>query len=104
MEADSTASRPRRNLHQLANCADDLDELFVMCAHATFELVQPPGNIGIRGDDFSYPHERSHDFDIYVNGALTSKNTGKHRHALLGKSVRGPPKTHFCLWIGGHNL
>ena len=72
----------------MADSADDLNELLVMLANASLQIVEAGGKLAVGGEDLSKAHEGAHDFDIDPNRPLAFENAGEHSDALFGKGER----------------
>lgn len=59
--------------HELTDCLDHMNELLVVVAHAAFELVQPAGQVGVRGEVFPQTDKGSHDFDVDLHGPFAAQ-------------------------------
>ena len=46
----------------------------------------------------------THDGDVYLDGAITMENAGKHGDALFGEGIRPMAQAHFEGGIGNHRL
>jgi hypothetical protein len=53
-----------------------------------FEGGQLAGQVGVRREEFAETHERPHDLDVDLGGALAVQDARQHGHALLSESVR----------------
>ena len=71
--------------NQLFDCFKDDSELFVIFFLQRLDLSC---ELAIRIHEPAQLHEGAHDGDVDLDRALGAKNARKHRHALLGKSVR----------------
>ena len=65
--------------HQLANRVEHAFELPVVFP---FEVIEPFGQILVRGQPLPQPHERPHDLDVDRNGSLAVQHAGKHGDAV----------------------
>jgi hypothetical protein len=76
-------------LNQLSQrVKDDLDVMIVGIA-AFFELAQFVRDVSVAHRHLTQGHERTHDGDVNLHGALTFEHGGEHGDTLLRERV-GP--------------
>ncbi|HKZ00646.1 MAG TPA: hypothetical protein VJ180_00305 [Pyrinomonadaceae bacterium] len=83
-KTDPSALRRRRR-HEFPDRVKDNFKLLIVLV---FDGVEPARQFFVRREELPQAHKGSHDFDIDLYGTLAPKDTGEHRHALLGKRVR----------------
>ena len=57
------------------------------------QRLKLPGQVCMGGKHLAQSNECAHDFDIDLDGTLTSQHAGKHCYALLGKHIGQVPPT-----------
>ena len=70
----------------------------------SLDLVEPLGEVLMTRKGLPELYKRAHDGDVNLRGALTVKDAGQHRHALLRERVRQDAEAHFKARIGYHSL
>jgi hypothetical protein len=90
-EADGPALR-RRRVHQLSDGREHSGDGIVvggeLLLDARFELIEAPGEILVRAQEFAQLNEGAHDVDPHLDGARTVEHVGGLNRAMFGERMR----------------